>query len=112
MTYAGEVDVEGGEFILEMDTFILRDREISFSGSGVDEDSSFSVEGVAKLTEDGFYEAPQLSVNYKNYTGEHNVNIRINVEETPGKRKCKVSGFWIENGIEWELKGDLKAKPK
>ncbi len=111
MSYAGKLDVEDDEFVLVAETFIVRDREVSFVFSGTDDESSFSISGVAKLTENGFYMAPRLLVNYKIYDGEFRASIKIvTVHESPGKRKCKVSGCWIEDGGDWAFTGNLQKK--
>lgn len=111
MVYQGTFD---GEFELEAKQFIIRDNdEIAFLLNGSDEWGAFSIEGVAKKTEHGFYMAPLLKLEYPQYNSDDKASIKIDyVEFTPKKNRCRVNLTWIQSDESYPLSGSLTRKSK
>lgn len=108
MVYAGELEVEEGDFTLNAKRFITREDEISFLFEGIDEYGGFLIEGIAEKSSHGFYIAPKCELKYSTYSSDDKASVRIDsVELSPKRNKCKISGLWIQDGDSWGFSGTL-----
>lgn len=110
VSYSGELEVDGGEFILNADRFIVRDREISFKLSGSDDvDGAFSIEGTATLTSLRNYVASEIEYSYIIYPKNMDkATIHFDVINQSNKKlRCKIEGKWIQ-GDTWKFSGNLR----
>ena len=108
--YTGPLSVEEESFNLVTERLTLRDEGVAFTLTGRDKNyGEFSIEGVAPLSEHGFYFASKLDVNYLAYKdGEDTASVKFTVvKQTPPGQKCKVEGEWVEAHESWPFNGDL-----
>lgn len=106
--YSGELEVEGGKFILDADRLIVRDGEIAFMLSGSDEWGDFRIEGVAKQTEQGTFIASNLRLIYPQYVSKDLATIQFDeINQTAQKVRCSVKGKWNQYGDMWIFSGNL-----
>jgi len=112
MPYTGPLETEEAGFILNADIFIIRENEISFVLSGSDNGEVFRTEGVAKLTEHGFYMAPQLPITCPEYADDYTASIKINhIRVIRRESRCSVTGAWIQDNVSYEFRGNLEVDP-
>jgi hypothetical protein len=62
--FFGELEVEDGDFVLDAERLIVKDGEVAFMFSGLDEWGDFRIEGVAKRTERGTFVASNPRLIY------------------------------------------------
>ncbi|HKK14161.1 MAG TPA: hypothetical protein VKA14_05815 [Gammaproteobacteria bacterium] len=106
--YSGKLDVEDGDFVLDADRFIVRDDELGFMLSGSDEWGDFSIEGVAKRTEQGAFIASNLSLVYRQYVSNDSAGIEFDeIIQTAQKIRCRVKGKWNQYEDTWAFSGNL-----
>lgn len=115
--YNGEVEIEGNEFSIEFERFIVRDNEYAFQIVGDDEDGEFKTDGIAVLTESGEYKAdvsvvyPTYKPKNKEWSGPASIYIELALE-SPQKNNCKIKGRWHQISTTWKFNGKLsKLKP-
>ena len=110
--YSGEVEIESGDFHMEFERFIVRDKEYSFSVKGDDDEGEFELEGVAQLSSAGEYQAdtqvvyPTYMQKNKPWSGPVTIVIESAVESKGGKN-CLVRGRWQQNQETWRFNGKL-----
>ncbi len=106
--YSGELEVEDGDFILNADRLIVRDGEVAFMLSGSDEWGDFTIEGVAKQTEQGPFIASNLRLVYPKYVSKDLATIQFDeLNQTAQKVRCRVKGTWKQYGDTWTFSGNL-----
>ena len=118
--YAGEVEVENGDFHMEFERFIIRENEIAIQGDGEDEEGEFNFEGTGQKNELGHYNIT-IKLVYsgwvvkkvyqpdKAWEGQGIIVIN-SIEETPKKQICSVVGAWIQDDCSWRFQGKLDVK--
>lgn len=106
--YAGELEVQDGDFYLYADRLIVRDGEVAFMFSGSDEYGDFKIEGVAKQSNQGNYIASQTKLVYTNYISDDIATIQFDViGQTDQKLRCHIEGKWLQ-GSSWLFSGNLR----
>jgi len=111
MPYVGFFDVQGGDFNLNAERFIVREREnvISFLFTGDDEYGEFKMEGVANITAHDFYRAENCEIIRTNYAAADRATIIFrDVDENDDHTTCDVVGSWNQEGDEWRFTGLLR----
>jgi hypothetical protein len=106
--YSGVIEVEDGGFDLKANRLILRENQVAFDFSGSDEWGAFNIQGIAKMTESGFYMAPKLELIYPQYVNKDSASIKITAIDTATvSGKCKLRGSWLQANKEWRFSGLL-----
>jgi hypothetical protein len=111
--FTGRLSVEGGAFTLEAERLIPREHEIAFTLVGKDEFGKFRLEGIAHLSDHGFFVAPKCPLIYPDYDRsdyEEFATIRIDTAKcSKAGHFCKISGVWKQIGDdEWTFDGSLR----
>lgn len=107
-SYVGSLEVEDDGFILHVDRLICREEELAFEFTGRDEWGVFHIQGIAKLTENGFYMAPHVKLIYDNYVKNDDVASIKFTDAILNLDVCIIRGLWIQNGDEWAISGELR----
>lgn len=108
--YCGAIFVENDDFKLEAAKFIVRGDEVAFEFEGKDEWGRFEVQGVAKLTEHGFFMAPRIDLVYSGSPEKEQSSIKFyEIDNKADRRKCWVKGVWIQDGDEFPFSGALDS---
>ncbi|MDH2917224.1 MAG: hypothetical protein PXX77_10165 [Gallionella sp.] len=113
LAYSGELEVQGGDFILNADLLIIRAGEASFVLTGSDEYGELKTEGKSILTSKGTYVANQHKVNYVGFVSDDYATIQFDaIRPTVKKLRCFVEGKWTQGGETWTFSGNLRQYKK
>ncbi len=108
--YSGELEVQGGAFILDADRLVIREGVVAFMFSGSDGDGDFKAQGTAMITSRGTYVANQVKVDYQGFGKESDDHATIQfdvVMPTAKQLRCQVEGKWLQ-GETWQFSGKLR----
>jgi hypothetical protein len=109
--YSGVIEVEDNSFDLRADRFIPRKNEIALSFTGHDNLGKFKIDGIAKLTEHGFYIGPKLKLIYEDSNLAETLDtasIRIDhIKYDNLSSYLKFEGRWVQEDLNWLIKGSL-----
>lgn len=106
--YSGELEVLGGDFILDADRLVIKDGEVAFTLSGIDVHGKFRATGSAIQTNNECFVCKQIKVDYQGFVFKDEATIRFDlVMPTEKKHRCHVEGKWVQ-GDTWLFSGNLR----
>ena len=106
--FRGELFVEGGDFTLNAERLVVRDKVVAFSFYGVDDYGAYSIRnGLSTEWSPGNYKSDNLLIKYEQYPmSTDRAEIRFSrLEEI--QQRCLVVGEWRQAGDKWAFVGLL-----